>query len=80
ARFTHDPFRSLEPWKIGTADGAVDLSFRPLGERRENLRLGLIRSVFHQPFGVFSGTIHAHGQMVRIDDAWGICEDHDALW
>ena len=80
ARFEFDPNQPLEPWHLGTKDGAVDLTFEPRGERSEDLQLGLVRSVFHQPYGVFSGTIRCTRGVLRVKDAWGVCEDHDAVW
>jgi hypothetical protein len=80
ARFELNPNQPLEPWRIRTVDDAVDLVFRPLGERSEDLHVGLLRSVFHQPFGTFSGTIRTVGGTVHVTDTWGICEDHDAIW
>lgn len=80
ARFELEPHDPLSPWHLTTADGGVDLTFEPRGKRGEDLRLGVVRSVFQQPYGVFSGTIRAAGGMVRVKDAWGVCEDHDAIW
>lgn len=70
----------LSPWRLGTADGAVDLVFRPQGERREDLRLGLVESVFRQPFGTFEGTLRAGGALLTVEAAFGVCEDHRAVW
>ena len=80
ARFELDPGDPLAPWHLTTADGAVELSFEPRGKRSENLRLGLVRSVFQQPYGVFAGTIRCAAGVLRVRDVWGVCEDHDALW
>jgi hypothetical protein len=80
ARFAfqrHDP---LEPWYLTTTDGAVELEFLPRGKRSERIRLGLIRSVFHQPFGRFRGRIRVGNTWVEIDGPAGVCEDHDAIW
>ena len=70
----------LEPWKLTTTDGAADLTFTPTGERAESIRLGLVRSCFHQPNGTFSGTVKVEGETVELKDLFGVCEDHDALW
>jgi len=80
ARFDFDRTNVLAPWRLTTACGAVDLTFTPQGERSEDLRLGLVRSVFHQPFGTFTGTLRQGGQALEISDVFGVCEDHDALW
>jgi hypothetical protein len=80
ARFDFDKDDVLAPWRLGTADGEVDVTFTPRGERAESIRLGLVKSVFHQPYGTFSGTVKVGDQTARFSDLWGVCEDHDARW
>lgn len=80
ALFDFDPKRVLDPWRIRTADGRVDLTFRPQGERAERVHAGLIKSAFHQPYGTFEGTVRFGDETVDIDSMFGVCEDHDALW
>jgi hypothetical protein len=80
ARFEFDSHDLLAPWRLGTDDDAVELTFVPHGERKENTNLGVVRSSFHQPYGTFSGTVKAAGETVRFDDLWGVCEDHQAAW
>ncbi len=80
ARFEFDRRDLLAPWRLGTADGAVELTFVPHGERKEDTNLGVVRSSFHQPYGTFSGSVTAGGETLRIDDLWGVCEDHRAAW
>ena len=81
ARFEFDKQRVLEPWRLTTTDGAVDLTFQPEGERCDDIDIGPIRSVFHQPHGRFHGTVTLpDGDTVAIEDLYGVCEDHDAKW
>lgn len=80
ARFEMDAADLLAPWRITTTDGAVELTFTPEGERADNIRLGVIRSVFHQPHGTFRGRVELPDGPLEIDDLHGVCEDHDALW
>lgn len=80
ARFAFQRGDPLEPWHLTTTDGRVDVEFQPLGMRSENVRLGLVRSVFKQPFGRFRGRIRLDGETVEVDGPLGVCEDHDALW
>lgn len=80
ATFRFDAARPLEPWRVGTTDGAVDLVFRPQGERREDLRVGVVESVFRQPYGIFEGTLRHGGDLVTVEGAFGVCEDHHAVW
>jgi hypothetical protein len=44
-------------------------------ERRQNL--GLVRSVYRQPFGSFSGRL-ADG--IALSEGYGVTEEHDAWW
>lgn len=67
------------PWRIRTEDGA-DLAFTPLGERRENTRVGPVRSLLRQPYGTFTGTLPGPSGLIRLGRAFGLCEDHDARW
>lgn len=76
--FTRDD--PMRPWRVTTADGAVDLAFEPGGAHRESLDLKLLRSRFVQPAGTFTGTIRAGGRTLRIERAPGVVEDQDVLW
>ena len=81
ARFEFDKQRVLEPWRLTTTDGAVDVRFEPEGERCDDIDIGPIRSVFHQPLGRFNGTVTLPGgDVVTLEDLYGVCEDHDAKW
>lgn len=80
ARFDFDRDNVMKPWRLSTADGAVELQFTPEGERRENVRAGIIRSVFRQPYGCFSGSLIVDGETIAVDRHFGVCEDHDSLW
>lgn len=71
-----------EPWRIQSLSGdEVDLTFRPLGARRQNLRAGFVVSRFIQPYGLFSGHLQPQGHSaIRFSDAFGVVEDHYAKW
>lgn len=68
------------PWRVTTADGAVDLVFEPLAIHRERVNLGAVRSRFLQPTGHFRGTISAAGQQIFVDRLPGVVEDQDVVW
>lgn len=77
ARFEFDKSRLLEPWRITTTGGELDLTFHPEGERKGRMNLGLLMSDFHQPFGRFEGKIVGpDGKAVEVDDRFGLCEYH----
>jgi Protein of unknown function (DUF2804) len=72
-----------EPVEVGPVEFAPDLSrvgglvFTPWAVRRENVNLIVIRSYYRQPFGTFSGAL-PDGTGLR--EAYGVMEEHDALW
>ena len=82
ATFQFDRDNLLEPWRVRTTDGAVDLSFTPEGERQEVLNLGLVATNFRQLFGRFSGTLKPGSgtKTVTIEDMYGFVEDQFAKW
>ncbi len=76
----HHP--DAQPWRIQSLVGdEVALEFRPLGARRQNLRLGLVTSKFIQPYGLFTGLVRPQGHSaIRLTDAFGVVENHYAKW
>jgi hypothetical protein len=80
ARFEHSPDPGA-PWRVRTSDGRVDLSFTPQAGRGERLRLGpVLRSVFDQLQGTFSGAVRFGDEPIAVEGLFGLCEDHDSLW
>lgn len=75
ATFDYDPADLMQPWRIRTVDGLVDVTFIPDGQRAEHLNAWLLKSRFAQPFGRFEGRIS--GQAVS---GHGVVEEHEALW
>jgi len=80
ARFEIPRSKASNAWRVRTADEALDLRFQPQGERAEALRLGVVQSVFHQPYGEFSGRAVVAGEDLEIRGLFGVCEDHRAVW
>lgn len=79
AVFEYDAASPLSPWRIRTLDGSVDLEFLPEGRRKQNLQVGVMASIFSQPFGRFSGVIRHRGVEHQVT-ALGVVEEHDATW
>ena len=80
-QFEHDPDRPLDLWHVRSADGSVDLTFRPEGQRAQDIDLKLIASRYVQPFGAFEGHVtSATGERVALRDLPGVVEDHEARW
>lgn len=78
--FIYDAKRMQNEWKMRSFDGKVNISFKPEGERAKNLNIGLIKSYYHQPFGVFSGTLSDGKEKYVLKDVYGFTEEHDAVW
>lgn len=77
--FEYDWDQPLQPWRITSADGALELDFQPEGQHRERMRLGLVATDFKQIFGVFRGEIRLRdGRKVRVDGLRGFVEDQYA--
>jgi len=79
AVFQYDPARLLQPWRVRTADGVLDVEFTPEGERRENISVGILASRFTQPFGRFRGTLRTANGVKKIE-GFGVVEQHHAVW
>ena len=80
ARVLLDKSDLTKPWTVRTVDGAVHLHFQPLTIHREGLNLGIIRSRFVQPTGLFTGHVMVEGERVLINRMPGVVEDQDILW
>lgn len=80
-RFAFDPADPMASWRITAGSGAVDLHFQPMGLHAEHKNLGIVRSRFVQPSGVFRGRIAPVGHApVEIDGVLGVTEDQDVVW
>ncbi len=78
--FLADERDLLRPWTIRSADGGVDLSFRPERLREEQIDLGVVRTRYRHLVGSFDGVIRDSGGEVRVTAALGVAERHEALW
>ncbi|MDM7998682.1 MAG: DUF2804 domain-containing protein [Dehalococcoidia bacterium] len=75
------PKDRTQPWRIRTEDGRADLQLIPQGRRSERVNLGLVKSAYDQPYGLYSGTlIDGEGVSHRVENAFGLAEDHVSLW
>lgn len=80
AVFEYEPRNTLAEWRVRTVDDAVDITFRPDGERSEDLRAGVLSSVFTQPFGAFEGTLRCAKRGSVAIHGYGVTEQHRAHW
>ncbi len=81
AHFEFQRSHLLSPWRLSTTDGSLDLTFRPDAMHAEHKNLGIVRSRFAQPLGVFDGTIRLPGQpTATLRAVPGVVESQDVLW
>lgn len=69
-----------DPWTAGTEDGAVDLRFEAEGERSEDVDYGVLKSMFRQRYGTFSGRLRVGGEGITLNRGFGLFEDHRSRW
>ena len=68
-------------WLIKTKNKMVNMAFKPLEIRKENINIGIIKSKFSQPIGLYNGYfILPEGEKIYIKDQIGIAEEHFARW
>lgn len=79
-RFEYREDELLDPWHLRSADGRVDLTFRPLWAHREERDLKLVTSRFAQPVGHFSGRVQVGGRTLALARVPGVTERQDTLW
>ena len=68
----------MDPWKVRTNGGNLNLTFMPQGERVQKINMaGLIQSDFHQPFGIYNGEFKDDsGNIYPITNFFGLAEHH----
>jgi hypothetical protein len=80
-RFVFDAADVMLPWRIESQDSdAVRLNLSPFYDRHVHEDRGILKSIVHQMFGHFSGTIRVEEKIFTIDQAVGWAEEHAARW
>ena len=80
-RFDYNRDDLMQPWRVTSLDGQVELSFTPRGNHREKLNVGLFASNFNQLFGQFDGVLRPAGRdPVEIRQLNGFVEEQYAKW
>lgn len=70
-----------DPWEFSSNDGRFELDFQPAADRSSATNLGLIKSIQHQVFGWFSGTVILDdGIALRLNRFPGFAEDVLNRW
>ncbi|MFT3927505.1 MAG: DUF2804 domain-containing protein [Myxococcales bacterium] len=78
-RFTYDATDLAKPWLVESDDGAFSARFEPDGQRAENIQALVLGSRFVQLFGRYRGALKV-GAHTRDFSAFGVVEEHHALW
>lgn len=79
-RFEHTVGEPLEPWRVTTTDGALELSVTPTAMHRDQQNLAVIKSSFFQALGLGSGVLRVDGAEHVFEGTPIIVEDQDMLW
>ena len=77
--FNHGKNLGKEDWHIQSKDGILKLTLHPLGMRAEDINAAVMKSSFTQPFGKYEGVLTLNGKSENFT-AWGVAEEHFALW
>lgn len=74
--------RQIErPWHLHSADGKIDLHFRPVNRRCDKLNLWFLQNNFRQYLGHFSGhIIDNQNRHYSLSQVLGLTEDHYSRW
>lgn len=82
AHFEFNAQSPLQPWRITTEDGLLDLTFQPEGARGANKNLLIAASRYIQPIGTFHGLVKAAADSPprEVKNLVGVTEDHYSRW
>lgn len=79
--FHFDANDYTRPWQFSSSDGRFEMQFTPLLDRHANINLGLVRSVQHQVFGHYTGTVVLDdGRILDVQRMLGFAEDVLNWW
>ncbi|MHA2250505.1 MAG: DUF2804 domain-containing protein [Candidatus Kariarchaeaceae archaeon] len=79
--FVLDDKDFLKPWKFTSNDGRFEMEFEPIVDRNSKVNLIVFKSVQHQVFGYFSGTVKLDdGRMISVDRLLGFAEKVYNRW
>ena len=70
----------MEPWHFTSKDGKIDMIFTPIIDRFAALDVLVLKSIQHQVFGKFSGSIEVNGEKIEFKDMLGFAEKVRNCW
>jgi hypothetical protein len=66
----------MAPWKFVSNNNRLDLDFKPIVDRNSYMNFLIIKSVQHQVFGTFHGTVVLdNGKKIKLENVLGFAED-----
>ena len=75
-RWTYDWDRPLDPWRVTSPDGFLDVTLEPVHDRHEKTDALVLRTEVHQVFGHWRGTV---GELT-VDGLLGFAEESRSRW
>ena len=73
-------YKLLEPWTFTSSDGSINLNFTPIIDRSDLTNVLIIKSLQHQVFGTYSGTIKIGDVEAKIENAVSFAEVVTNWW
>ena len=70
----------IKQWKFTSNDGAINLTFDPIINRKDHTNLLIIKSNQDQTFGYFSGELKFNGKTIKINNMLGFAEKVINRW
>jgi hypothetical protein len=79
--WTYDWDRPLDPWRVTSPEGDLDLRLDPVHDRHERTSAVVLATEVHQVFGHWSGTIpDGAGGSLAVDGLLGFAEESRSRW
>lgn len=71
----------MEPWRVRSADEALDVTLTPVHDRYGKTSVGVLHNEVHQVFGHWSGTVpDGEGGILTVDRILGFAEESLSRW
>ncbi|TGL51027.1 DUF2804 domain-containing protein [Leptospira meyeri] len=75
-KFIIDTKNYLAPWKFTSNNNRLDLDFTPIVDRNSYMNFLVIKTIQHQVFGLFNGTVVLDdGKKLKLQNILGFAED-----
>ena len=70
----------MDEWKIISADGSINLTFKPILNRKDTTHAIILYSKQNQVFGEFYGEIKTTTSTIEIEKVSGFIEHFNNKW